>query len=98
MKKYMFLVAMALVIGVNADNVKNAVNPTIVDKYDAHDVNSDKAVDMKDVDAIYEAQADESTDPLFDVNNDGSIDLKDIDAIYECQAEYEGNCGQPKHE
>ena len=98
MKKYMFLVAMALVIGVNADNVKKAVSPTIVDTYDAHDVNSDKKVNLDDVMAIYEAQAEESTDAVFDTNKDGKINLDDVMAIYECQAEFEGNCDQPKHE
>lgn len=81
MKKYMFLVAMALVIGVNADNVKKAVNPTIVEKYDAHDVNSDEKVNLNDVVAIYEAQADESTDPVFDTNKDNKIDLNDVAEI-----------------
>jgi len=97
MKKYMFLVAMALVIGVNADNVKNAVNPTIVDKYDAHDVNSDKAVDIEDVFAIYDAQAEGSTETIFDCNKDGSIDIEDVFAVYDCQSEG-GDCDQPKHE
>lgn len=98
MKKYMFLVAMALVIGVNADNVKKAVNPTIVDKYDAHDVNSDKSVDIEDVFAIYDAQADGApASSVFNCNGDDAVDIEDVFAVYDCQSEG-GDCDQPKHE
>lgn len=88
MKKYMIALSVAFAFVANAG--LNVTAPTIVKKYDIHDVNRDEKVTLDDALAIFDQIEAGAYDVKFDVNKDTKITLDDALSIFDC---IETKCG-----